>query len=501
MSEPPRLLRRWVFALLAATLAALSLWQLERAASGVTIERLTVGPTPVTRFAARGADGPAVVIAHGFAGSRQMMRAYALGLAQAGYVAWAFDFEGHGRHPVPMSGDVTEVEGTTQLLVDQTLSVVEAAAARDGGGRPVALVGHSMATDIIIRAALRDDATGPATGPVVAISAFSQAVTPQAPDNLLLISGQGEPGLRDFALRALRMVDPQAQEGETATAGDISRRAVVAPGVEHVAVLWSRTAQAEAVDWLNLAHGREAAPPVPRYGAWLGALLAALVALALPLSRLLPARAEPRTTLPPRRFAAAVLLPALLAPLVSVPVDLGALPVLVADYLAVHLLVFGAVQLALLWRLGVLPGRISALAVAALLIWGLGAFGMALDRYGANFWPTPERGWIIAALALGAVPFMLADALVTAGGHAPFWQRITARVAFLASLGVAVALDFERLFFLMLIAPVIVLFYLVFGLMGRWAAQRAGAAGAGLGLGLVLAWALGVSFPLFAAGG
>ena len=52
-----------------------------------------------------------------------------------------------------------------------------------------------------------------------------------------------------------------------------------------------------------------------------------------------------------------------------------------------------------------------------------------------------------------------------------------------------------------MIAPVILLFFLVFGLMGRWVAARAGAASAGLALGLILAWALGVSFPLFAPGG
>jgi hypothetical protein len=34
--------------------------------------------------------------------------------------------------------------------------------------------------------------------------------------------------------------------------------------------------------------------------------------------------------------------------------------------------------------------------------------------------------------------------------------------------------------------------------MGRWAARAGGAAGPGLALGLILAWALGVSFPLFA---
>lgn len=37
-------------------------------------------------------------------------------------------------------------------------------------------------------------------------------------------------------------------------------------------------------------------------------------------------------------------------------------------------------------------------------------------------------------------------------------------------------------------------------MMGRWVAPRFGALSAGLGLGLVLAWSLGVSFPLFDAG-
>ena len=95
---------------------------------------------------------------------------------------------------------------------------------------------------------------------------------------------------------------------------------------------------------------------------------------------------------------------------------------------------------------------------------------------------------------------MLADALITDGGRASLAYRVLARVGFLASLGFAVALDFDGLFFLIMIAPVIVMFYALFGLAGRWVAQRQGALAAGLGLGLCLAWALGVSFPMFAAG-
>jgi hypothetical protein len=105
---------------------------------------------------------------------------------------------------------------------------------------------------------------------------------------------------------------------------------------------------------------------------------------------------------------------------------------------------------------------------------------------------------MLAVLALGAIPFMVADALVTRGGREGLGRRILARVAFLTSLAIAIALDFERLFFLAIIAPVIVLYFLTMGLMGRRVARRSGAVSAGVALGVILAWSLAVSFPLFA---
>jgi hypothetical protein len=95
---------------------------------------------------------------------------------------------------------------------------------------------------------------------------------------------------------------------------------------------------------------------------------------------------------------------------------------------------------------------------------------------------------------LGAVPYMLADAVLTT--DASFLRRLGLRVSFLVSLGNAVALDFEGLFFLIMIAPVLVLFYFVFGTMGRHASRKGGPVSSGIALGIVLAGALGVSFPL-----
>ena len=486
---------RALLAVLATVLACLALWQLEGQRRGVDIASFTVSDTPVTRYAMAGADGPVVVIAHGFAGSRQMMQAYGLDLARAGYRVWAFDFEGHGRNRVPMSGDVNSLDGTTRLLMAQTGRVVRAAVAQEAWAGEVALLGHSMATDIIIRTALEEDRVGP----VVAISAFSQAVTETEPDTLLLITGAWEAGLRGFAREAVEMVTPGAGEGQTVQAGAVTRRAVVAPLAEHVAVLHSRLGRAEAIAWLDAAYGRVSDVAVRATGPWFLALMFAIVALAAPLARLLPQRAPPaRKAMRSRQFVLVVLVPALLAPLLAVQVETRLLPVLVADYLALHLALYGVCQMAFLWVMGRRPEGLRPVAVLALLVWGLGVFGFALDRYGANFWPTPERLAIIMALSLGAVPFMLADAVLARG--ALLWQRLASRSGFILSLALAILLDTERLFFLAMIAPVILLFFLIYGLMGRWVAARAGATSVGVALGLILAWALGVSFPLFAPG-
>jgi hypothetical protein len=102
-------------------------------------------------------------------------------------------------------------------------------------------------------------------------------------------------------------------------------------------------------------------------------------------------------------------------------------------------------------------------------------------------------------MAVGAIPFMLADATLTEGGRAPLHRTLAVRAAALASLGIAVLLDLERLFFLLIILPVILVFFLLFGTAGGWIGRQSHRpAAAGIGLGLFLAWALGVTFPLFA---
>ena len=481
-------------------LCGVGVWQLEDARSGLSITPLEVGSTPATVYRrANIEEAPAVIIAHGFAGSRQLMEAYALTLAQAGYVAVSFDFEGHGRNPTPMSGDVTRVDGTTQLLEREIGRVTDAVLALPFVDGRVALLGHSMASDIIVRRALED----PRIAATVAISMFSEAVTKTEPRNLLMITGAWEGFLRADALKNARLADPAATEGETLgdPARNTGRRAVVAPGVEHVSVLYSATALREARSWLDAAFGRTSTGPVAATGGWIVLLLAGLVVLAWPLAGLLPPGQRPAPTLPLKIFLVAVLVPAVVTPLVLSRIDTHFLPVLVADYLAVHLFVYGALSLGLLLWSGVRVGRVAWLGGFALAAFGIVVFGGTLDRYVASFMPNQARLPIIAAIAVGTVPYMLSDSLVTDSGRASFLRVFMARGAFLASLGAAVALDFKRLFFLVIIIPVIVLFFVIFGLMGGWVGRRTmSPASVGIGLGVILAWSLGVTFPMFSPG-
>lgn len=464
-----------------------SLAILEFARHGVEITRFNVGQTPVTAYAVPSADGPIVIMAHGFAGSEQMMQGYAMPLARAGYQVYVFEFLGHGRHPAPMSGDVASVDGTTRLLVEQTTEVINALGS---GDKPVTLLGHSMATDILVRVA----ATRPEIGAVVLISAFSQVIDEVTPTNLLLVTGAWEPGLRAFGLEALRMVDPAASEGDVAINGAVIRRAVVAPFSEHVSVLHSRIGRRAVLDWLDQTYARTSDTTILPSGWAILGVLAGLVLLFRRIAKIVPRGHSTPLVLGKKQTALVLLVPALFAPLLAVPLNPGFLPVLVADYLGLHLLIYGGMQLLLLKLWGHPLGRIDWAGFGVLLVW-CAVFGFVLDRYAANFWPTNDRPWIIGIMLIGALPYMIADAALTAAGG--FLKRFAVRLSFLISLGIAIALDFQGLFFLIMIAPVLVLFYLVFGTMGRDISRRSGPLSSGLALGIVLAWALGVSFPLF----
>jgi dienelactone hydrolase len=585
--RPPRLQWRSSSALLVAVAALLALaaavWHFTRAFDTVSVTRFSIGQTPATLFVpASPARAPVVVIAHGFAGSQQLMQPFALTLARNGYIALSFDFPGHGANPQPLAGGASDEAGldasTRALLAALGEVVAYAHTLAQGDGR-LALVGHSMASDIVIRYAREH----PEVGATVAASAFSKEVTPLLPKNLLVIYGALEPAMlldqgREMVAQAAPGT-PLAQLRERETFGDFAdgsaRRLVLSAGVEHIGVLYSRETLGETVAWLNRAFNRADADPAfvdARAGA-IGLLYLGLLLLAWPLSRLLPqlSPVPQGASLSWREAWPVIVLPALATPLLLAHAPPDLLPLLLGGYLVQHFAVYALLSaLGLLWversrrrqqresviaarllrlcervpgfarrlvrndgvavRLAVADGcaavlplgagatpAVSAtaaiaaatavpvasatwpllLAIVASAAYSLFAIGLPTGAWVSNFIPDVSRAPLIGALLLGTLPFFVIEEWATRGAGARRGLVAASRIAFLVSLMLAVAVNASQLFFLVIIIPVILVLFLVYGLFSEWAYRRTGQPLVGaIASALSFAWLIAVSFPV-----
>jgi pimeloyl-ACP methyl ester carboxylesterase len=486
-------LRRHFFWVLVGIVVAVSLWRLEAERHSVDLAVLDTPEGEVSYYHPKtGETGPLVLVTHGFAGSRQMMQYISRDLARAGFRVAAFDFYGHGRNSNLLSRDVSRIEGTTHQLVEQTKAILMALQTAGIDTDRVAVLGHSMATDIIIRAAR--DLSG--VGAVVAISMYSEAVTPDFPERLLVISGAWEARLREVGGDVVAQVGGAALEGQTVMQGDVVRRAVYIPNTEHVAVLFATKTLEEARAWLQQAFDLVPQGRTIPQGPVILVLMVGLVLLGARVMHLLPQSAStvPRVTM--KTYFLALLAPVL--PACAAAVILGGDLFGLASFRSLLWFfgVWGSVALLVLMRSGQRMCRPDWPGTAVFLVFGFGVFALALDRYAAAFLPVGPRAGLMAVLAIGCIPFMVADRMLVHG--AALWQRLVARVVPVLALGSCMMLYPEKLGLLFTVLPVLVLFYLVYGTMGHLLSRRQGAETAGLALGVVLAWSIAASTPLFA---
>jgi hypothetical protein len=449
-----------------------------------------------------------------------------------------------------MRGDLETAgaESTTAYLLAQTDQVVRAAAALPGGDGRLALAGHSMATDILVRYAQNGIGVGaglstaPPSGPsphtalgaTVGISMFAPTVDSASPRNLMAIAGEWEARLTAEGRRVVAMVAgiDSARVQPFTTYGDpgagTARRLAIAPHVEHVGVLYSATTLEETAAWLDETVGRPVNGPQSASaavrgrgrGLWIALLMAVVFLLARPLSGGLP-----RVSGQPlgagaswRRLFLVSGVPALVTPLLLRFVPTGFLPVVVADYVAVHFLTAGVLSGVFLWWTGGRPGMgevvrhaagarprggiaRTVLGAALTIDFFLFLVALPLDRFFTSFVPVAGRIPLLLAVLVGTLPYFLADEWLTRGPEARRGAYAVTKVLFLLSLSLAVALDFEGLFFLVLIIPLIVIFFLIHGLLSRWVYRATGSPlVAGLANAFAFAWALAVTFPLYAGG-
>ena len=491
----------------------IGLFQLELGRNDLRITKANVGETPITIFRSlSSAPAPVIVIAHGFAGSQQLMQPFAETLARNGYIAVTFDFLGHGRNPSPMRGDITEGRTITAALQAELADIATWARKLPGSDGRLAVLGHSMASDIVVRFA---QAT-PEVEATVAVSVFSPVVTAGSPRNLLVIVGALEPAmLRSEGLRIVNLAaGGSAAPGETygSFSDGTARKLTLARGVEHIGVLYSQDSMTEALRWFNTAFGRQGSGAIDRRGPWLALVFLGVVALAWPLSSLLPIAGGTATGphLGWKALLIAAIAPSLLTPLLLWKAPTDFLPILLGDYLTLHFLLYGGLTMLLVVYLRRPPFPDPAsddtkpvswnnivIATVAVAAYNIIAFGLPIDTYVFAFLPIPERLPLMAAIACGTLPYFIADEWLTRGPDARRGAYALTKFCFLLSLAIAVALNPMKLFFLVIIVPAILLLFLAFGLISRWsyAATRHPLPGA-IANAAVFAWGIAVTFPM-----
>lgn len=505
---------RYLLVTLAALLAiGTGLWQLVRETDGLAVTHERAGSIPLTIFRpAADKPAPVVVIAHGFAGSQQLMQPFAVTLARNGYIAVTFDFPGHGQNPAPLPGGLAEHAALSVALEAALATAADFARRLPQGDGRLAVLGHSMASDVVARYAQKH----PDVGATVAVSLYFPDAVPDRPRNLLIIDGALEPAaLINEASRVVGLTS-RAPVREGVTYGNFAdgsaRRMVLAPAVEHIGVLYSGRSMAEALDWLNRSFGRSEDGFIATRGLALGLLYFGLVALAWPLSRCLP-RVVRQPAAAGYRWRELPLIsagPMILTPLLLWKAPTDFLPLLLGDYLMLHFGLYGLLTLAAMavFQRGRAPLRLSAatsgrLALAAIAVaaYGIFAVGLATHQFVFNFMPGPGRVPLVFALLGGTLPYFVSDEWLTRGGSAARGAYPFTKACFLLSLALAILLNPGRLFFLIIIVPMILAFFIIYGLFSAWACRRTGQPLVGaLANAWIFAWAIAVTFPVIGAG-
>lgn len=479
--------RQRLFLLITALLLiVLSWWSVSAARAGLIVRSLERQGVPMVYVVPQRAQKiPGVLVAHGFAGSKQLMLGYAHVLAHSGYAVMLWDFSGHGANPAPLKhfGLQQDLDVAYTALLEQP----EVDPARLG------LLGHSMGSGAVMQAGIRNAERFATT---VAISPTDAKVTPQAPRNLLFQAGSEEGYFIDNAKRLL-----QAAGGENKNLAEGQGRSlVVVPNTEHITILFSDVSHQAALRWLNASFNRsQTSNYTDRRMVWYGLhLLGWLIGLGA-VAPTLTLVSNTRTTgkRPLRSWGGLFL-----APLVAIVVlslvsrgseirSLGGL--LVGGALGLWFFVAGLVWLGILSCLPrPTPRAIGLGLVLFLLLWV--TFGAMAQVVWLQWWLIPARLQLWPLLSLACLPWFLASGVAQQGvkpGRRVVWW-LGQSIALVGGLFLALYL-LPQLGFIFLLLPI---FPLVLAILSFTAMQLDEVWSYALGSTLFFGWVIAAAFPL-----
>ena len=426
-----------------------------------------------------------IIIGHGFAGSKEMMRQIAYDVAKAGSNAVLFDFIGHGSNQQKLVNEPTEITGTTQQLVDQLSNIINFIYEKFGDDIKISLIGHSMASDIVVRASADNRIKS-----VVAISPYSTGITQDFPKDLLLISGQFENHLRSHALQMVKTFEPEANENTEYTNGNIRRKASFIENTGHVSVIYAPQTTKIILDWLNLENYDR--PIWKNQIAW---ILIGITFIVIGMSRFNTNIANETISVLNNKKALISVPLATTISLSSGLIEINLLPIYGFERIAIY---FGLVGL--FTYLFSFDYQITTLKIGFLywlkLILCFGVLCFLINRYIGSFALSDNRITAFITLILPITLFSLINEKLIASSS--IWIAILLRGLPIVGFSMLLILFPEQYGLMFTTVLIYILYFIVFGYIGRHQRKKIGHAKVGLAHGIFLSFAFAATNPIFA---
>lgn len=467
---------------MALLLIGISWWGVATARTGLVVRKLERDSIPMLYVAPQTEKMPGVLVAHGFAGSKQLMLGYAYVLAHSGYAVILWDFGGHGANSKPLK----------RFSLQHDLNVAYQALLDQPGvdSTRVALLGHSMGSGVVMSAGISNSDYAA----TVAISPTYAAVTPEIPRNLQLQAGGWEGG---FIANAMRLLQQAGGENQNLAQGK-GRSLVIVPSAEHITILLRNASHQAARKWLDATFGIQSTSNyIDRRMAWYGLHLLAWLLL---LGAVAPILTIPSQLQKSKWLQIRSPIGLLLAPLVATGIltlvssneiqNFGG--VQVGGAVGIWFFVAGITWLFTIFRLPLPDVRSLGFGIALFaLLWI--AFGAMAQVVWLQWWLIPVRLQLWLLLSLLCFPWFLASGIAQqqVGFISRFIWWLGQSIALVG--GFFLTLQFTpQLGFIFLLLPLFPLFMALFSyaaaLLNEWSYA--------LGCALFFGWVIAAAFPL-----
>ncbi len=426
------------------------------------------------------------VICHGYGGSIEMMRQLAFDISSAGSNVILFDFIGHGTNQNLLVNQPERIEGTTKQLVDQLVSVIDKARFEFGDDADISLIGHSMASDIAIRASKYRDVSS-----VIAISPYSTAITENFPRDLLLISGQFEGHLRDASLEQVKKVEKNALEDAIVLSENFRRKASYIANAGHVSVVYAPQTSKEIIEWLGLKQTKRTLITTQILWIALAAVLLLRFSTKLFIFESSPEHVQTLSFV----NASLMMLAASVLAAPSAVISYSIIPILGFSNLA-YFFGFYALSLAIFCRLAGLDRkwifdlRLFILVFATFLV-----ISVFVNNFVGSFNLHEDRFLAFVTLLFPMTLFCVFSEQVINATRKHF--AFIVRMIPIVGLALFIAIDLQKLGLMFTTIPIYVFYFIVFGYVGKFYRNHAGPFVVGICNGIFLSYAFAATNPLF----